>query len=279
LASAPADAAEKIAPQKINQRYQQMQVALERLRDDIAKAKLDALIVVGDDQDELFNSSNMPSFAIYCGNHIGNGPRSAEHAGNWVVRAKDRRLEASPGVEYPVHSALARHLIDSLREQKFDPAVLHRLPEGKGESHAMSFVHRFFLQQTRIPIVPVFLNSFYPPNQPTPRRCLELGSAIAAAVKGFPQDIKVGIIASGGLSHFVLDEELDRKVVNAIQRGDIGTMSEIPVHKLQSGTSEIRNWICVAGAVGKIPLSWVEYIPGYRTAALTGTGLCFAHWG
>lgn len=279
LASAPADAAERIAPERINARFAQMQAALERLREDIRTSKLDALIIVGDDQDELFNASNMPSFAVYCGDHIGNGPRSAEHAESWVVRAKDRRLEARAGVEYPVHAALARHLIDSLREQKFDPAVLHRLPEGKGESHAMSFVHRFFLQQVRIPIVPVFLNSFYPPNQPTPQRCLELGNAIAAAVKSFPQDIKVGIIASGGLSHFVLDEELDRKVVSAIQRGDTRTMGEIPVYKLQSGTSEIRNWICVAGAVEKIPLSWVEYIPGYRTAALTGTGLCFARWG
>ena len=279
LAKAPPDATDRIAPDLVSQRYTQMHAALERLRGDIAKAKLDALIIVGDDQDELFDSSNMPSFAIYCGDKIGNARRTAERADSWVVRAKDRRQEATSGVEYPVHAALAKHMIESLREQKFDPAVLHRLPQGKGESHAMSFVHRFFLQQAQIPIVPVFLNSFFPPNQPTPKRCLELGEAIAAAVKSFPESIKVGIIASGGLSHFVLDEELDRKVVSAIQRGDTKTMGEIPTYKLQSGTSEIRNWICVAGAVEKIPLSWVEYIPGYRTPALTGTGLCFARWG
>jgi len=279
LKNAPADAAERLAPAKISERFEKMHIALDRLRRDIANAQLDALIIVGDDQDELFDSSNMPSFAVYCGDTIGNGPRSAEHAESWIMRAKDRRLEAADGVQYPVHAALARHMIESLREQKFDPAVLHRLPEGKGESHAMSFVHRYFLQKIRIPIVPVFLNSFFPPNQPTPKRCLELGQAIAAAVKSFPENIKVGIIASGGLSHFVIDEELDRKVVKAIQSGDTGAMAEIPGYKLQSGTSEIRNWICVAGAVNAIPLSWVEYIPGYRTPAMTGTGLCFARWG
>jgi 3-O-methylgallate 3,4-dioxygenase len=279
LASAPADAADRIAPAKISEKFKQMHDALERLRDDIAKAGLDALIIVGDDQDELFDSSNMPSFAVYCGDTIGNGQRSADHAESWIVRARDRRLEAGTDVKYPVHAALARHMIENLREQKFDPAVLHRLPEGQGESHAMSFVHRYLLQKTNIPIVPVFLNSFFPPNQPTPERCLELGKAIAAAVKSFPENIKVGIIASGGLSHFVVDEELDRKVVTAIQSGDIGAMGKIPLYKLQSGTSEIRNWICVAGAVSTIPLSWVEYIPGYRTPAMTGTGLCFARWG
>jgi len=279
LASAPADAGDRIAPDKIRQRYEQMHAALKRLHEDIRTAGLDALIVVGDDQEELFDASNMPSFAVYCGETIANGPRSGEHAESWVVRAKDRRLEPGTGAEYPVHAALARHLIESLRGHKFDPAVMHDLPPGKGESHAMSFVHRYFLQEARIPIVPVFLNSFFPPNQPTPERCLELGRAIAEAVKTFPQDIKVGIIASGGLSHFVLDEKLDRQVVDALERGDTKVMGDIPVYKLQSGTSEIRNWICVAGAAATIPLSWIEYIPGYRTAALTGTGLCFARWG
>jgi 3-O-methylgallate 3,4-dioxygenase len=43
-----------------------------------------------------------------------------------------------------------------------------------------------------------------------------------------------------------------------------------------SGSSEIRNWICLAGAVTALDLDWVSYTPGYRTPALTGTGLCFA---
>ena len=30
------------------------------------------------------------------------------------------------------------------------------------------------------------------------------------------------------------------------------------------------------GAVADLGLDWVSYTPGYRTPALTGTGLCFA---
>jgi 3-O-methylgallate 3,4-dioxygenase len=45
---------------------------------------------------------------------------------------------------------------------------------------------------------------------------------------------------------------------------------------LQSGSSEIRNWICLAGAAGAMDVAWSSYAPGYRTPALTGTGLAFA---
>ena len=278
LASAPENASERIAPDLLITRYRQMQKSIDRLRGSIFEAKLDALIIVGDDQDELFDASNMPTFAVYCGDTIPNGPRSSASAENWIQRAKDRRLEPNGVREYPVHAELAKHLVASLHRHKFDPAVLHRLAPGKGESHAMSFVHRYFLYESPIPVVPVFLNSFFPPNQPSPQRCLEIGRAIRKAVESFPADLHVGIFASGGLSHFVVDEELDRRVIDVLGSGDIDALGLIPEYKLQSGTSEIRNWICVAGAVDQMALSWVNYIPGYRTPALTGTGLGFAEW-
>ena len=52
----------------------------------------------------------------------------------------------------------------------------------------------------------------------------------------------------------------------------------LPRVRLESGNSEIRNWICAAGALEALKLDWVEYCPGYRTHAGTGTGLCFALW-
>jgi 3-O-methylgallate 3,4-dioxygenase len=278
LQQTPNSASNLISPLAIASRFEKMKAALERLRQDIAGSALGALIVVGDDQNELFDSSNMPAFAIYCGDTIHNSQRSSDYAESWVDRAKDRRLEPQEGVHYPVHADLARHIVRHLRQHNFDPAVLHRLPEAKGESHAMSFVHRYLLRGVEMPIVPLFINTFFPPNQPSPSRCVQLGKAVASAVSCFPENINVGILASGGLSHFVLDETLDRGIVDAIVADDLDTLIKIPEEKLQSGTSEVRNWICVAGAAASLPLSWVQYIPGYRTPALTGTGLCFARW-
>ena len=47
---------------------------------------------------------------------------------------------------------------------------------------------------------------------------------------------------------------------------------------LQAGSSEIRNWMVVAEMARELDVEWVEYIPGYRSEALTGTGFGFAAW-
>lgn len=151
-------------------------------------------------------------------------------------------------------------------------------PADKYEGHAYSYVHRVLLGGDAMPVIPIFLNAYYPPNQPTPRRCFALGAALRNAVAEFPGDLRVGILASGGLSHFVVDEAHDRAIVAAFQRHDLAAIGSIPLRKLQSGSSEIRNWICLAGAMQDMALAWISYVPGYRSAALTGTGLCFAHW-
>ena len=83
-------------------------------------------------------------------------------------------------------------------------------------------------------------------------------------------------MASGGLSHFVVDEAFDRSLLDALRRKDAAFFRTAPLAKLQSGSSEIRNWICLAGAAGAMNVAWASYAPGYRTPALTGTGLAFA---
>src|SRR5439155_15997314 len=121
-----------------------------------------------------------------------------------------------------------------------------------GEGHAIGFVHKRIMQdvaQPAVPIVPVCVNTYYPPNQPTPRRCYRLGQAIRAAVESYPKDIRVGIIGSGGLSHFVVDEALDRGFLDMLRKKDAAGLESLPRGKLNSGTSESRNWIAVAASV------------------------------
>jgi hypothetical protein len=157
-------------------------------------------------------------------------------------------------------------------------ATSDRLAEGLGEGHAFGFVHKRLMDGAAIPVVPLVLNTYYPPNQPTPRRCYRLGQAIRAAVDSLPGNARVGIIASGGLSHFTIDEELDGAVIAALRAKDAARLEGLPRHKLNSGNSEIRNWICAAGALEQLKLDWLTYVPGYRTLAGTGTGMCFAAW-
>jgi hypothetical protein len=268
----------EITPEVFARRHRDAAAQVERLQGVVAAARLDSLIVIGDDQKELYHDENMPSILLYRGATIRNVPLATFAGPDWARRASARYYEAETPKEYPVDTALAMHLVATLVEREFDLAVADSIPAGQGEGHAFGYVHTRLLQRREIPVVPVFLNTYFPPNQPTPRRCYRLGQAIRAAVESFPGDARIGIVASGGLSHFTVDEALDGEVIRALREQDAEALASLPREKLNSGASEIRNWICLAGAVEGLTPGRFEYIPAYRTPAGTGTGLCFAEW-
>ena len=274
----PADATARIAPDKIRARHHDTTVAMDRLREEIAAARLDVLVIVGDDQREIFKDNSRPAIAIYAGATIRNGPAPARLPDHWYYHDQAKRLEEGDYRHYPCHPALATHLVDGLNEGGFDITVVNELIGEQYEGHAYSYVHRKLLRDNPLPVVPVFLNTYYPPNVPTPSRCVAFGQKLRELVDAFPGDLRVGLMASGGLSHFLLNEALDAKVVEAFRRKDLDWLAGLPPRLLQSGTSEIRNWICVLAAIPDLELDWLTYVPAYRTRALTGVGLCFARW-
>ncbi|PON15944.1 hypothetical protein C2W62_21100 [Candidatus Entotheonella serta] len=80
-----------------------------------------------------------------------------------------------------------------------------------------------------------------PPTPPTPKRCYDLGRAPRGAIEAWPTKARVGILASGGLSHFVVDEELDHMVLEGMREKSIVKLSQLPRERMNSGNSEIRN--------------------------------------
>ena len=279
LTRADPQLADLIAEDIIAGRVANCQDSIRRLKAAITEAKLDALIIVGDDQHEQFLEDNMPAILIYCGDTIWNNVlQLPDDAPGWWKRARSQYFEETDVRDYPVASGLARHMIEFLVDRDFDISHSDRLPRDHGEGHAYGFVHRRLFGETAIPIVPVVLNTYYPPNQPTPRRCYKLGEAIRAAVEAWPDNSRVGILASGGLSHFTIDEEFDRQILDACRAGDKETLCTLPAEKLNSGSSEIRNWIATAGAAEHLTTQWQDYVPCYRSAAGTGCGMAFAVW-
>jgi Catalytic LigB subunit of aromatic ring-opening dioxygenase len=269
----------QIEPAVLEQRAARCTENIAKLSRDLAAARLDALIIIGDDQHEQFFDDNMPAILIYWGDKIENNPlHMDEDAPAFWRKARSQFHAAEQTREYPVDAKLGRHLIEQLMGQGFDVSQSRRLAKEHGEGHAFGFVHVRMMADQVIPIVPVALNTYFPPNQPRPKRCYELGQAIRKAVLKAPGEARVGILASGGLSHFTVDEELDRGVLAACQRNDGAALAAIPVEKLNSGSSEIRNWITVAGAAAHLKNAWQEYIPCYRSAAGTGCGMGFALW-
>jgi OH-DDVA oxygenase/3-O-methylgallate 3,4-dioxygenase len=75
--------------------------------------------------------------------------------------------------------------------------------------HAYGFIYKQIFRDKVVPHVPIDTNGFFPPNQPRAARCLAFGQLVGNAIRGWDADLRVCVIASGGLSHFVVDEDFD----------------------------------------------------------------------
>jgi hypothetical protein len=273
------------------QRYLRCQAAIRELGDLYERAGADVAVVVGNDQMEVFTPEHVPAFAVFWGPYVEGIPRTPEFLaklGPGIARAE---LDRTPAVytQYPCVAELGRHVIERATAEGFDVAQMTKLPSGEIGScavpHAYGFVYRRVMRDRVAPQVPVFVNTFYPPNQPTARRCWEFGRMLARAVSAWSEKSgadsrTVAFVASGGMTHFVVNEGFDHRVMEAMRAGDAETLCSLPEAMFQSGTSEIKNWIVVAGAMAEAGLRMrvVDYVACYRSEAGTGSGMGFAVW-
>jgi hypothetical protein len=255
--------------------------ALDRLAAHLDEVNPDVVIIVGDDQAELFDSGNQPAFAIFHGSpaltldklqkpDVPDWERSVRQA---YMQDQVRPLTTEP--------AFALRLIEGLVDAGVDVATCDRVDEPlkRGFGHAYGFVVKRLLRERPVPIVPVLLNTYFPPNVPTAARCFDVGQAMRQVIEAMPGEQRVAVVASGGLSHFVVDEALDRLVLQALKTKDHAALRAIPRHALLAGSSEILNWVMVAGIVDGLQVQSAEYLPLRRTPAGTGVGAGFVHWG
>ncbi len=271
--------ARELRPDVTRARHEATQAAIGRLSSVLAVEAPDVLVVIGDDQGEWFSADNQPVLCIYWGESVENLPPSRE--GLLPLRRLSYWGYYGDGANraFPVDAALGKYLVETLtHEHEFDVAHVRVQPRHGPFGHAWGFVHQRLIGDRIVPIVPVLLNTYFPPNQPTPRRCYQLGRAIRQAVEAWPTSKRVGIVASGGLSHFFVDEALDRRVLELLAKKDVDGIALLPADKLDSGSSEIRNWLAAGGALEHLDMQLVDYVPCYRSEAGTGVGMAFAVW-
>lgn len=253
---------------------QRIDAAFTALRDALLAAEPDAILIVGDDQAEVFGPPVNPTFAVFCGDEV---------SGSTMPRFRDQGLDQH--VKLPSHSDIGHDLVAGLIQRGFDPAVMTELqplsrPNGIGHAFTRP-AHSLGLAETGIPVVPIFLNAYFPP-MPSAQRCYDLGAAIREIADSRPE--RIAILGSGGLSHDPLgpragwiDEPLDRWVLDHIAAGrgeDLTSLFAGDSDTLRGGTGEIRSWIVVAGALPAIRAQVVDYIPLYHGI----TGLGFSYW-
>jgi aromatic ring-opening dioxygenase catalytic subunit (LigB family) len=178
--------------------------------------------------------------------------------------------------KYLIDAKLAEALITGLMEQGFDPAYSKKTRYDGGLGHAFARVLKFLVPNADCRVIPVMVNTYYPP-APSAQRCLRFGQTLASLIRRYPSDQRVVIAASGGLSHTKIDEALDAGFLKALQTNDTAYMGAMPSSVFREGTSEILNWIVIAGAADRDG-QMIEYLPLYRTRTGVGCAMGFAYW-
>lgn len=245
------------------------------LHEQLLSYKPDVLIVVGDDQGEVFSDALVPNMAIYLGETI---------AGTTNVPALGEPLHENH-VQFRCDPELADYLLHGLTDLGFDIAYMKKfVPMGRPEAglgHAFTRPGKAVLKGLDIPIVPFFLSAYHPPLA-SARRCFELGRAIRRLSDKYGK--RVAIYGTGGLTHDPrgpragwIDEPLDRWILQQIGSGNNEALTNLftfDSDTLRGGSGEIRSWITVAGAFADTPATVIDYFPAHH--AVTGIG--FACW-
>jgi OH-DDVA oxygenase len=268
------------------ERHARCQQQLDKLAERLEEVSPDVIVLVGDDQHEWFRPEMQPPFAVFHGKTVLNSAFDEEAAKKVPPGQAEvmRDRHPTPEQHYPVDTSLAAHIIDRAIEEEFDVATLAREPHNAagpiGVGHAVQFIYRRILHDRPVPLVPIFLNTFFPPNQPTPKRCFDFGRLIGRAIASWDSNKRVAVCASGGLSHFVIDEAFDHRILQAFLANDKDALLAEPKVLYESGTSEVKNWITAAGILSetKLRMKLLDYVPCYRSEAGTGNAMAFATW-
>jgi aromatic ring-opening dioxygenase catalytic subunit (LigB family) len=220
--------------------------AMRQLGKDLEESKPDAVIVIGNDHLETFFLTSVPTFAILSGEHS-----HAEFAG--------RRYDL------PIHQGLAEDLLDKLMEDGFDLAYSQDAVLG----HAFAAVYEWVIGGRPIPVVPMFVNAYLPP-LPTPRRCEQLGKAIAKVIAS--RNERVAIVASGGMSHYPGTwkyakpaYDFDYWAIAQMEKGNHEALLSLTNQQLDEvGNTEMLPWMVLFGAMGNLPGELLTYQPTWH---------------
>lgn len=268
-------------------RHAKCQAAITKMADIWEEVKPDVAVIMGNDQKELFTDDLIPAFSVFSGDTLYNQPATEEQIPLMAPGIHEAEDGHNPPeyTEYPGLPELGNHIIKTATEAGFDVTRMNKLPEHEGHwssgvGHAFGYIYRQVMRDKVVPNIPVITNTFFPPNQPTAKRCFDFGKTIGQAISSWDSDLKVAVFGSGGMSHFVIDEDIDQLFMDAIANRDASALINLGEGYFQTGTSELKNWIAAAGILFDTDLKgeMVDYVPCYRSEAGTGTANGFVYW-
>jgi protocatechuate 4,5-dioxygenase beta chain len=214
----------------------------EKSKEWIEKVKPDVCIVVFNDHATAFSVDVVPTFALGCAAEFipadeGWGPRPVP-----VVKG---------------HPELAAHIAQSVILDEFDLTVVNKMEVDHGLTVPLSLM---FGQPAEWPckIIPLAVNVvLFPP--PTGNRCYNLGKAIRRAVESYPEDLRVAIFGTGGMSHQIsgpraglINSEFDKAFLDALATDPAKAVGIRPVEYMREAGAEgieMVMWLVARGAL------------------------------
>ena len=168
----------------------------------LRRVQPDVAVIIYNDHGLNFFLDKMPTFAI------GAAPQYQNADEGWGL---------APFPPFTGDPALSWHLIESLVTEEFDITTCQEMLV----DHAFTLPMALLWPQSPpwpVKTVPVCINTVQHP-LPSPARCYKLGQAIARAVASYPEDQKIVILGTGGLSH-----QLDGTRAASSTRSSIATV-------------------------------------------------------
>lgn len=227
----------------------------------------DVLVIHSNDHWINFFLNNIPTFCIGIGDEHDPPPEPFMKG-------------LFPQEYLPGHAGLGRHLLEFALNADFDPGYSLRVAIDHGIGIP---IWRMGFDEVP-PIVPVFVNLVEEPF-PTPKRCLAWGHMIRAGIEAYPEDLRVVVLGTGGLSHSIgettmgwIDEPFDHACLEMFKTGksDAGIAAELDrmLATTGNGGAELRSWCIAHAAAGGKGFDLIGYTPMPET--LIGCGV--AEW-
>jgi protocatechuate 4,5-dioxygenase beta chain len=236
------------------------------IRDWLADHKPDVAINIYNDHGLGFFLDKMPTFAI-----------GAAHE----YRNEDEGWGIPQLPPFPGDPKLSWHIIESMVAQEFDITSCQELAVDHGFTVPMQLFWPGAPNNPDMPrVVPISANTVQHPI-PTLKRALDFGKALRRALLSYPEDIKVVILGTGGLSHQLdgtragfINKDFDQycmeKIVTAPEELTKITRMEL-VEKAGAQGTEFLMWMMMRGALGDkvTPIHANYHIPISNTGAGT----------
>ena len=213
----------------------------------MAKLKPDVVILIYNDHASAFDASIFPTFAIGCADEF---------------LPADEGWGRRPVPALKGHSDMACHIAQHMILDEFDMTVVNSMDVDHGLTVPMNLLFGDLTPEEQWPcqVIPFPINVVqYPP--PTGKRCYNMGQALRRAVESYPEDLRVVVFGTGGMSHQLqgtraglINREWDTRFLNGLTQDPVA-LTKIPhseyVRETGSEGIEMVMWLAMRGALNE----------------------------